>query len=157
MLAAVFNEEESILIALDYLPENIVYEEDIELFPDFLMRTYFLVRMRYITSQIFSNHLFPQQSPDCTITDQKKHQYWNHWAEQCFIGGNKPDGVTGPRLRRMKPFIWSHKTFWEMTIGRYGAIHHTPEELAQKKPQLYQQLMSEFYPLMRDLINKIKE
>ncbi len=64
-----------------------------------------------------------------SITEAKKHEYWNHFVSVAFTESALPNRVTPARLRKIKPRIWDDEYFWFTVIERNGGESKTPEEL----------------------------
>ena len=84
------------------------------------------------------------------IPERKKHQYWNHFVEQWIVEkfGGLPRDMTGPKLRRVKPIIWSDEFFWSDVILRHDALHNSPEHLREHKPDIYGHCLGNFWGML---------
>ncbi len=84
-----------------------------------------------------------------TVSEEKKNQYWNHFVAQALTGEtSKPSGVTGPRLRKIKPVIWQDAAFWFDIVPRHGGDKCTPEEMARDDPNQYEHAMGNFWSMI---------
>ena len=63
------------------------------------------------------------------VTEEKKHVYWNHFVAAYFVEGPKYAGVTGPRLRKIKPIIWADEDFWFDILHRHSGMDMTPDQM----------------------------
>ena len=79
------------------------------------------------------------------ITDQKKHEYWNHFVAVRYESGRMPTGVTGARLRKLKPVMWYDDAFWWDIILRHGGDKCTPEEMRTHDKAQYDHCMGNFW------------
>lgn len=83
------------------------------------------------------------------ISDQKKHQYWNHFIEQWVVDGmGSGHSLTGLRLRKVKPIIWDDENFWDDIIMRHNALDHSPEHLRQHHPTMYAHCIGNFWGMV---------
>jgi hypothetical protein len=83
------------------------------------------------------------------VTD-KRLQYWNHFIEQCFIEGiGGGHGITGPRLRKVKPIILPNDRFWADIIDRHNGTARTPEEMRQDDQANYDHCLGNFWGMVR--------
>lgn len=84
------------------------------------------------------------------VEQQIKDLYWNHFIERWIIakvgGGN---GVTGPRLRKIKPIIMADREFWADVYWRHnGDAFDNPEEMAKCQPRLYEHCLGNFWGMI---------
>jgi len=87
------------------------------------------------------------------LTDERKHLIWNHFIEQWVVGGSGGGtGVTGPRLRRIKPYIWRDKAFWFDVALRHGLNQITPEELKLESPSVYEHAQGNFWGMIVEML-----
>ena len=74
----------------------------------------------------------------------KKHEYWNHFINRCFVEGNKPNGVTGPRLKKIKMTIWCNDVFWNDILHRHACWDITPEAMKLSDRANYDHMIGNF-------------
>ena len=80
------------------------------------------------------------------VTEQKKHEYWNHFIERMYVDGyGGGHGVTGPRLRKIKPALWFNEYFWDDIIMRHNAHGNSPEHLRKYQPETYEHCLGNFW------------
>ena len=83
------------------------------------------------------------------IPERKKYEYWNHFVEQWIVervGG--AHGMTGARLRKVKPTIWRDEFFWRDVILRHDALHNSPEHLREYQPDVYGHCLGNFWGMI---------
>ena len=76
--------------------------------------------------------------------NSKKHEYWNHWVNYIFVQGVKPHGVTGPRLKKIKPIIWHDDDFWFDIVARHSGELRTPEQMQIEDLPTYNHMIGNF-------------
>jgi len=86
------------------------------------------------------------------ITEEKKHEYWNHFVARMFVEGPKYPKVTGPRLRKIKPVIWKDKDFWGDILVRHDGMHNPPEHLAKHRPADYGHCKGNFWGMIHQTL-----
>ena len=82
------------------------------------------------------------------IPQEKCHEYWNHFIAQAFMQGELPNGVTGPRLRKIKDSIMQDDFFWQDTVARHSGLEWTPMQLEAKAPRIYQHCRGNFWGMI---------
>jgi hypothetical protein len=90
------------------------------------------------------------------IPEQKKAQYWNHFVTRWVVdkvGG--AHGMTGPKLRKVKPIIWDDNFFWSDVIARHGGMGMTPEEMQARRPGVYDHCLGNFWGMIvQDMVER---
>lgn len=84
-----------------------------------------------------------------TVSERKKHEYWNHFIGQWIVekvGGGH--GITGAKLRRIKFAIWYDEFFWSDVILRHGAQDISPERLREARPEVYDHCLGNFWGMI---------
>lgn len=80
------------------------------------------------------------------VPEWKKHEYWNHFVERMYVDGyGGAHGMTGPRLRRIKPVLWNDDHFWNDIIMRHNAHGNSPEHLHKIQPETYEHCLGNFW------------
>ena len=87
-------------------------------------------------------------------TNQKRLEYWNHFVEQYFVdsigGGN---GITGPRLRKIKNSQMVNDQFWYNVIDMHDGQRRTPEQMKAESAGNYEHCLGNFWGmLMQDMV-----
>lgn len=89
------------------------------------------------------------------ISGLKRCEYWNHFIERWAIkkqgGGN---GVTGPKLARIKAQIMRDDEFWLDVVARHGGIERTPEQLEEKMPINYEHCAGNFWGMIHQTLTE---
>lgn len=85
------------------------------------------------------------------VTHQKKCEVWNHFVERWAVdklgGGN---GVTGARLKYIKPIIWQDDHFWYDVVHRHGinVLGKTIDSFMIRDPALYNHCLGNFWGMI---------
>ena len=76
------------------------------------------------------------------LTDEKRHEYWNHWCEANFVSQRPllPKSVTAAKLMRVKEEIWRDEIFWGGLMP-FGIELLTVELLSEQEQELYSMMM----------------
>jgi len=86
------------------------------------------------------------------VSEKKKNEYWNHFVANAFTGAleiyRKPPGVTGSRLRKLKPKLWQDDDFWWDIVSRHGGNDVTPEEMRYDDPAQYEHCLGNFWSMI---------
>lgn len=83
------------------------------------------------------------------VSDAKKHQYWNHFVARLYTTSRGfPTGVTGPRLRKLKPRLWHDRDFWQDIVLRHGGDKCTPEEMRRDDLATYEHCQGNFWGMI---------
>ena len=87
-----------------------------------------------------------------------KHRVWNHfierWAIEKLGGGH---GVTGSRLRFIKPYIFKDSNFWLDIVHRHGLDCEMPEALQVRDRAIYDHALGNFWGMIyQDLVKRGK-
>ena len=86
------------------------------------------------------------------MTDEKKHEYWNHFVAVFFVDGPKYPSITGPRLRKIKPIIWTDQDFWFDILCRHLGNDMTPEQMAKFDRKLYEHCLGNFWGMVHQTL-----
>lgn len=80
------------------------------------------------------------------VAEWKKHEYWNHFIERMYVEGyGGGHGITGPRLRKIKPAMWDNGHFWDDIIMRHKAHKRPPQVLCKEFPEIYEHCLGNFW------------
>lgn len=87
------------------------------------------------------------------VAERKKHEYWNHFIERWIVDGyGGGHGVTGPRLRKIKPKMWDNEHFWNDIIVRHNAHKLPPQVLRKEMPEIYGHCLGNFWGWVIDVM-----
>lgn len=89
------------------------------------------------------------------VSDKKKHEYWNHFLALAFTGEHrKHPGVTGARLRKLKPKLWHDDDFWWDIVSGHGGNECTPEEMKRNDLHQYHHCLGNFWEMIIEDLHK---
>lgn len=86
------------------------------------------------------------------ITEEKKHEYWNHFIAAHFVNGPRLPRITGPRLRKIKPAIWADKDFWFDILFRHCGNDMIPEQMIKFDGELYKHCCGNFWGMIHQTL-----
>lgn len=90
------------------------------------------------------------------VTEQKRHEYWNHFIEQWIVdkrGGGY--GVTGPKLKKVKPHIFKDNNFWFDVVSRHDGLSRTPEAMQATDKLVYDHCRSNFWGMVYQMMGQM--
>lgn len=76
----------------------------------------------------------------------KRNEYWNHFIERWVVAGEGGgQGVTGPRLQKIKERLFEDDVFWFDIIDRHNGEKRTPEEMKAANSENYNHCQGNFW------------
>lgn len=82
------------------------------------------------------------------ITEEKRHEYWNHFVAVLYVYRSRHPNITGPRLKKIKPAIWADEDFWFDIIHRHNGMKQTPEQMAYFDAEVYEHCQGNFWGMI---------
>ncbi len=84
------------------------------------------------------------------ITEEKRHEYFNHWAYVNFVEAprSRPKVLTAAKCKDVRFDIWNDNDGFWLPLLKYGIEYQTPEMMAEERGQQYSEMME----LMSDMM-----